>query len=247
MHDLSKINNSPIVESVIGVMVKFETIDYKIISNFIENQLKQHFLNNSQKISSNVPIQDNNITIFDENMDYTKYITGIRIGIENDSIFFFIQNSGISVSIVGSKKYQNWDYLYNIFAPVYHLYIQVLNPMFISRIGTRYINDIYINEINPNYSDYFTIYPKMYDDEYCCNFEINSSRTIQNKYMAIIKQLKVPAINLDVSRIIIDIDVYLACNMEISYDIKDELYTMRSIKNDIFNKSITDKTIKLFL
>ncbi|PWY54322.1 TIGR04255 family protein [Legionella qingyii] len=64
---------------------------------------------------------------------------------------------GPGIAIANNLKYEGWDSFVPTINKILSAYIDVAKPIYVSRIGTRYINNIHIAEENLNVSDYFNL------------------------------------------------------------------------------------------
>lgn len=150
------------------------------------------------------------------------------------------------------QPYQNWEQFITEALRLWKIFIGVMQPVAIQRIGIRFINkmsfpaeglspDVYLEDFpQPLLSLEFIRTGFLHRDIFIVpetNYSVNLIRTIQ------------PAAGapLNIS-IILDIDVFTTVPTELKdADIEKRLMEMRWLKNKIFCDSITQKTKEKFL
>lgn len=146
--------------------------------------------------------------------------------------------------------YEKWDKIFGEAQRLWGFYKDYLKPTQVTRVAVRYINKINIPLRTFNLDDYFTAAPKMPDDLDQPIEEFYSKITIQfpsTETKAIVTMKTFPTKNPTVISILLDIDVFkevvLGPDDSAIWDI---LLNHRQIKNDIFEKNITNQTRELF-
>jgi uncharacterized protein (TIGR04255 family) len=148
------------------------------------------------------------------------------------------------------RPYSRWEDLRDEARRAWDIYVAHINPVAVSRLAVRYINSIEIPSKSFDYDDYFTAVPKIPDGlpQVLQHF---FTRTVvpfpQQGATAVV--IQTPSEKQDPlnSAIILDIDVFMEKSLppesKIIWGIFEEL---RDIKNEIFFKSIKEKTKELF-
>lgn len=148
------------------------------------------------------------------------------------------------------RPYSRWEDLREEAKRAWDIFVAHINPVAVSRLAVRYINSIEINSKSFDYDDYFTAVPKIPE---------GLPQELQHFFTRIVvpfPQQGVTAVVIQTpsdkhdpvnTAIILDIDVFAEKTLlpedQRVWGILEEL---REIKNEIFFKSITEKTKELF-
>lgn len=155
-------------------------------------------------------------------------------------------------SFIRLKGYNGWDRNYKEALKLWQEYYQIRGVEAVTRVATRFINQFHIPYIFTKPEEYFNSYIK-YDNQISPIWNQAFYRLLiphNNGIKShIIFDSKVDQNNHSVN-IIFDIDVF-ADNLGLlsgnnTDNLKNLFCEMRVIKNNIFEKSITDQTRKLF-
>lgn len=148
--------------------------------------------------------------------------------------------------------YTNWDYLIQRAKQTYPIYKEIAKPEAIARLAVRYINHIKIPLPVDDLSEYFSDPPNIPDElpQNVLNFlnRVGLNGFDDNIRANITQILKSETHDIK-SQIVmlLDIDVYKTINARIEGDeIWEYFEKFREIKNKIFFKYITEKTVELF-
>ncbi len=167
-----------------------------------------------------------------------------------DSRFVF-QNclDGFTFSIL--RPYGAWQELRDEARKLWALYREVLNPGRISRVSVRFINQIDIPQNSIDYKDYFRTTPEVSQDlpQSLMGFFMQLCFPVEQvKGVLVLTQASVPPTELNSNSVVLDINVYTE-DAE-AFSTEERLWTaiemMRNLKNEYFERSITDKTRALF-
>lgn len=146
--------------------------------------------------------------------------------------------------------YQDWDAMHSEAKPLWDLYLTSARPLQVTRLALRYINSIDIPAKSFLLEDYFTAPPKVAEglsqliEEFLSRIVI-SFPELDAK--AIVTQTTQPPKGPEVTSILFDLDVFRQVRLQAdSPEIWQILSKLRDLKNDIFDKSITEKTKELF-
>lgn len=238
--------NAPITEAIFSIY--FDNMDilqlkdlllYRqyLFSNFPNRQLRSNVgitsepkFNNSEKVEANKVVKD-------------------LIGYN----YFTIDNT--RVLSVGSnyliynvlKPYYTWEEHFNFFWSQLGFYYNVFRHQNVTRIGVRYINRIEIPLTFSGFQEYIKYMPPI-------------PHVLPQTYAYFLMQLQIPVdgirqamltetiapFNPSISNtlpFILDIDVSQSGSFDLLKDFKE----LRTLKNSIFEDSITEKTRQLFL
>ncbi len=150
------------------------------------------------------------------------------------------------------EPYQSWERLYEEGMRLWHVYVELAQPVEIHRIGLRYINRIRLPSEELRFEDYLDpalVSPKglglpfhgfLHQDTLAVPdhpYAINIIRTMQPP-----EGLGVQGLSL-----ILDIDTFTtqACELDETL-LKQRLLEMRWLKNKVFFSNVTPKAMKLF-
>ena len=148
------------------------------------------------------------------------------------------------------KPYENWDVFCSEGRKHWENYVKIANPLKVTRIALRYINRIEIPLPFENFDDFILINPKIAPElpqairHFFIRFEIpnpgiNSTAIITHTIDKPTDQNRLP--------FIFDIDVIIESNYFVNEKkIWTDFEKLRDYKNEIFFKSITNKTKELF-
>lgn len=148
------------------------------------------------------------------------------------------------------KPYENWKVFRSEARELWNFYFQITNPIKITRIALRYINLIEIPLPMKNFKEYILTLPEIAPKlpQALAHFFIQL--VIPNpdiEATAIITQTIGNSPNSQRLPLILDIDVFReVIYIDNKVEMWDEFEKLRTLKNDIFFNSITEKTKELF-
>ncbi len=146
------------------------------------------------------------------------------------------------------KPYETWEILRREAYSMWQLYQEIMKPEAITRVATRYINQIQIPGPLIDFDHYLTAGPRVPKalpqalGSFLTRIVVPDEK---NQVTAIITQIFQPGPNPQVIPVILDIDVFkekLFENESVAWDTIDSL---KSVKNLVFFDSITEKTAEL--
>lgn len=148
------------------------------------------------------------------------------------------------------KPYENWEFLRQDSYAAWQVYRDLVKPEAITRIATRFINQIEIPGPLINFDDYLTaapIIPVALPQAYSSFLTRMAIPDQINQVMIIITQAFQQGVNPKVIPVVIDIDVSMEKlfeNQTVSWDTMawDKIDSLRAIKNRVFFESITETT-----
>ena len=148
------------------------------------------------------------------------------------------------------KPYETWEVLREDAYAAWQVYRDLMKPEAITRIATRFINQIEIPGPLIDFDDYLTaapIIPKALPQAYSSFLTRMAIPDESNQVMIIITQAFQQGVNTKLIPVVIDIDVFMEKlfeNQGGSWDTMawDKLDSLRAIKNRVFFESITETT-----
>ena len=149
------------------------------------------------------------------------------------------------------KPYENWDSIFSEAKKLWEIYENKLKTNVVKKMAVKYVNLIEIPLRNFKLENYFTAPPLVPNGLPQTIENFISQITIdfpESTTKAIITMKLSPSSNKDKTSIIYDIDVFRTTNIKPErYSTIWEIYNeLRIIKNDIFDKGLTENTKKLF-
>ena len=151
------------------------------------------------------------------------------------------------------KPYETWEVLREDAHAAWQVYRDLMKPEAITRIATRFINQIEIPEPLTDFDDYLTaapVIPKALPQAYSSFLTRMAIPDQINQVMIIITQTFQQGVTPKVIPVVIDIDVFMEKlfeNQAESWDTMawDKIDSLRAIKNRVFFESITETTAEL--
>jgi uncharacterized protein (TIGR04255 family) len=149
------------------------------------------------------------------------------------------------------QPYTRWQEVVKEASRLWQVYTADCSPIAVTRIAVRYINRMEIPYGQFELSDYLTAPPAVPPDLAFPSVMTGYSHRIlitnqERGLNATIIQASEPVNELDKSILILDIDAYKSGEFNIDGSLFSILEELRNMKNDIFFKSITEKTVELF-
>lgn len=229
-----KYSKPPIKEAIFDLQTRNEEI--------FDEQLVQKFLIQFTGYSLKEPLR--NINIDAVNMTQTTEIFGYRCISEDRKRIVQFKKNGFSFSRL--EVYDGWDKSYNEALKLWKKYCEIMNPVAITRVATRFINQFEIPRIFSKPEEYFSTYIH-YDksispawNQIFCRLLLSHNNGIKSHIMfdGNVNQ------NTQNVNVLFDIDVF-SDNLGLLHSDDSTLNNifsqLRQIKNEIFEKSITDK------
>lgn len=234
-------SNAPIQEAVIDFRIEHrQDFDISELDNFhdkIKSQLSEKAVQNSQSFTFDIVNGASGKLEIDgfsfHNTDRTKILQ--------------LTKTGFTFSYL--NKYTQWDLFHQEMLSFYKLFIDELKPTRIVRTALRYINRIEIPTKNFKVSDYFETRIKFKDEKLEPQEWLLKAQTNHGENKCIITEaLDTITRKPDTVAVILDIDVFQEkiidpSNLDI---IKAIINDMRTIKNNKFEDSLTEKAKKGF-
>ncbi len=239
------LNNAPIREAIINIRAE---VNKEVLINSIE-QIKQAL---SQTYPSAENIERKGFEIHQSNEEFKhttidEGIYGIRLTSKDEKYISNFACDGFSVSRL--EPYEDWERFADEALRLWKIYIETLNPSEKTRVSSRFINEIVLPLPIVDFDEYFTAAPQQPEGlpQGISNFFTRTTFT-HEEYQATANVVLTMGSNIeDTLPVILDIDVFKSLSGEITLEeCFEELKKLRDFKNDIFFKSITEKTAGLY-
>lgn len=237
-HSRPQYNNPRIKEAV---------FDFQIRGGVPFNQaLCNKFLDINKNYQAGGKVQNINI---DTNTNKQKIdVIGHRYISSDKKQIAVLKKHGFSFSRLA--VYDGWDKNYKQALSLWENYCEIMKPTAITRVATRFISQFLIPQVFKHPKEYFNTYLQ-YNENISLSWEQMSFRTVfshKNRIKSLfVFDSQVRPENQGV-HVTLDIDVF-ADNLTLQYNSTSEIdgwfNQLRKIKNDIFEKSITDKIKEL--
>ncbi len=174
--------------------------------------------------------------------------TGFAFSSSDSKQIFQARTDGFTFSRL--RPYINWTELRDEAERLWGIYRQSTEPVRISRIAVRFINQIDIPSPRVDYKDYFRTTPEVSPDlpQGISGFfmELHFPQP-EFAGMLVLRQAAVAPLVPDTSSVILDLDVFKEISEVIS---EGEIWTLleqlRARKNQFFEGSLTEEAKKLF-
>lgn len=149
------------------------------------------------------------------------------------------------------KPYDKWEALRDEARELWQQYVRIAQPETVTRLALRYINRIEIPLPMKDFKEYILTTPEI-TPELPQGLESFFMRLVipdpKTQAVAVVTEMMEPiAASSKALPLILDIDVF----REAAFDVNDRIWetfeSLRSLKNDIFFKSVTPKAKELFL
>jgi uncharacterized protein (TIGR04255 family) len=148
------------------------------------------------------------------------------------------------------RPYTNWDDIINQAQKHWGIFMTSLKPVLVAQLAVRYLNSIEIPSKNFDYDHYFTTIPRIPDGlpQVLQNFFVRTEIPFLDQgAIAVVIQTLSPKQDPTNTAILLDIGV----SEQVSLAADDQrIWTLfgklREIKNEIFLRSITERTKELF-
>lgn len=242
--------NPPILEAVLDIRVTLpDTVDLAQLATFQQGVLDRFPTQEPQTTvqfgfeaqpgqapSLQVPVSDT---------------VGYRLASEDGKRMIQVQRTGFAYSRVGN--YETWDNFAQEARELWQHYLEVASPEVVTRLGLRYINRIPmpLGEKPTDFKDYLLTTPEVargVPQELLTYFMRLTIPSDDHTLLANITQVMEPMVpEVNILPLIFDIDAFKQQVFEPrSEAIWDTFAALREFKNQIFYKSITEKTKELF-
>ena len=230
--------NPPIKEAVFDLQIRggkpFNENLFRGISEKTKDYIPHGFLRN--------------INIDTKTNKQTSELVGCRYISQDKKQIVVFKKDGFSFSRL--EVYNGWDKNYKEALKLWKKYCEIMNPEVVTRIATRFINQFHISHVFTKPEEYFNSYVQ-YDNNISRAWNHMSYRLLIPHSNGIKSHIRFDSTvnpgNQGVD-ILFDIDVFsdnLGFSKENVSELEGIFCNLRKIKNDIFEKSITDKIREL--
>lgn len=245
MADQRHLANAPIREALIdiqiGSTVSMEKLD--LISSKLTNK------NHKKEIIWQASVG------FEMNKDGPNPLSnrtaiGYRYTFEDEPYVLLCRERGFTFSHLA--PYSDWETLSSKALDFWKIYSEIAKPTNITRLAVRYINNILLPVPILDFGEYFTsppIMPEELPQSLASFLQRYVAVDAENGNIAVITQaLEEAQPNSSKISFLFDIDVFRTYeNLEANDDqVWEILGNLRTFKNDIFFKFLTEKTVELF-
>ena len=232
---VQKYSNPSIKEAVFDLRIRGDSFSRSLFDKFLEKSGGYIYHGNVQNISIDAKTMSQKIDII-----------GYK-GISQDKrqIIQF-QKYGFSFSRL--EIYNGWEKNYKEALRLWNIYCEIVNPQAITRVATRFINRFQIPDIFTKASMYFNTHIQ-YNKDISPAWNQISYRLLLSHGNGIKSHVIFDNnVNQSVQSVdaVFDIDVFSDSLLQTDTVALENIFNqLRKIKNDIFEKSITDKIREL--
>ena len=235
---LHKYNNPPIKEAVFDLQIRS--------SSFFSENLFKKFLRQVEGYIPHGLIQ--NINIDTHTNTQASEIVGYRcISTDKKQIVQF-KKYGFSFNRL--QTYNGWEKNYREALKLWNVYCEIMNPTAITRVANRFINQFHIPNICTKPAEYFNTYIQ-YDNSISSIWNQMSYRILLSHSNGIQSNTmfdnNINQNNQSVN-VVFDIDVFsekLNLLQKDTSTLENIFNQLRKVKNEVFEKGITNKTRNL--
>lgn len=225
-------------------LIKEAVFDWQIRGDSFNESLFDEFLKRSGNYTSHGNLQ--NINIDANTMAQNIDIVGYKgISPDKKQIILF-KKYGFSFSRL--EVYNGWEKNYKEALRLWNIYCEIMNPQAITRVATRFINRFQIPGIFTKASVYFNTHIQ-YDNNISPAWNQMSYRLLLSHDNGIKSHIVFDNnVNQSIQSVdvVLDIDVFSDSSLKANASVLENIFSqLRKIKNEIFEKSITDKIREL--
>ncbi|MGF6511003.1 TIGR04255 family protein [Paraburkholderia sp. 32] len=240
---------APISEAIIDLQVEFTS-----------PPPQSAFVDAAQKIRDRFPVSQP-IQMFEMNfggateeaqptVKSERTETGMRLTNNPPTRVLQLQRRGFTFSHL--PPYSDWGTFSDEAKELWNQFVPEFGPTRVVRAATRYINRIVVPADKADFREYFTLYP---------NVPAAMPQTVTGCFMqlvipqpngpkdtsAVINFALEPSANSGGLSFLLDFDVFSPCHFDPTADeVWNVLAQLRTVKNELFEASITDATRELF-
>jgi uncharacterized protein (TIGR04255 family) len=229
----------PITESVIELRFS-ESIEFaKIVKH--SGKFKRTYPNESKNMEIATQLSDTGIS-------GQVVEIGLNLSSQNELDVVAINKNAFMVSRLA--PYPGWESFSTRFHRDFDRFTEEFGRKTFVRAGMRYINRLDIPASTPDANQYINVYPSLpeFVGSKPRTFALTSTFELEEKGLSVTLQSAITESPVPKCiSLVIDIDVFAETNLPMRYDMwESRLNDMRSVKNDVFERSITDEARKLF-
>lgn len=248
MNDFHIFSNAPITEAILDIKARLpDGADLTIFDEFQEN-IKARYKDRKTKHSFETEFR------FSPGKDETtpivpkEKIEGYLFHSNNENKIVQAKLDGFTFNKL--KPYENWEKFHSEARELWELFSKIVKPISVDRIALRYINRIEIPFPFDDFSEYILTNPQIAPElpqslsHFLMRIEIPNNEI---GAIAIITQTMQKPTESQKLPLIFDIDVIKTGNYSgKESEMWKDFNLLRQFKNEIFFKSITEKTKELF-
>lgn len=247
MASVTHLSRAPIVEAVIDVGLRFErareATEFESYWEFVRNDYpnKQTRQNFAITVNANAAASERVVS------ELGGYVfrsgDGTRV----------VQSRPDGFSFSRLRPYGSWEATLDDAWRLWLLYRNHFRPDRISRLAVRYINRLDLPGPSLDFDEYLLTGPRVPQNVPQGLSAFSSSLVIPGvrpQVLAIVRQsFDGSGLAQDIVPVILDIDAILECDISVEDDaaVMDALLELRTVKNQIFFGSLTDKAVELFI
>lgn len=229
----------PITESVIELRFS-EEIDFeKIVKRSVK--FKRAYPNESKNIEILTEFSDKGVSTRDADV-------GLRLSSKDELDILAINKNSLMVSRLA--PYPGWEAFSARFHHDFERFTEEFGRRTFVRAGMRYINRLDIPSEASDARQFIKVYPQLPEFERSKprTFALTSTFELEEQGLAVTLQSATAESPVPkCTSLVIDIDVFAEAELPMRYDgWEAKLNQMREVKNDVFERSITDEARKLF-
>jgi len=239
--------NAPIVEALFDIKVEYQRdINHSELENLHQVIKPDYPIRKTlREFHSQLKLKKDEAAM----PTFSDKITGYQFWSSDEKQVVQYRKDGFGYSRL--KPYENWDSIFTEAQKLWEIYENNLKTYAVKRIAVKYINLIEIPLRSFKLENYFTAPPLVPNGlpQTIENFIYQITIYFpESTTKAIITMKLSPSSNKDITSIIYDIDVFKTTNIKPErYSTIWEIYNeLRIIKNDIFDKGLTENAKKLF-
>lgn len=229
----------PITESVIELRFS-EEIDFEKIVKRAE-KFKRAYPNESKNMEFLTEISEKGVSgrVAD---------IGLRFSSKDELDILAINKSSFMVSRLA--PYPGWEEFSTRFHTDFERFTEEFGRRTFVRAGMRFINRLDIPLDTIDVKEFIKVYPQLpeFDRSKSRSFALSSTFELEGQGLSVTLQsatIESPVPNC--ISLVIDIDIFSEADLPMRYDKwAGKLNQMRDVKNDVFERSITDEARKLF-
>ncbi len=243
----------PVKEALVQILITPQSKDLLPALNGLHLQLKDKYPKSSilHRWTGFWKMQDESIETSHKSLGPIGY----RFESDDKKQVLQLQLDGFTMNRLKAdpqESWPGWDNVKDEARRAWNLYVEVVSPLEITRLGVRYINQIVIPAASVKLEDYLTAAPSLPKDLPFQDFDQYLSRMVVNipdsAAKAIITQLPAEAQIPGFTTLILDIDVFSEERVALdSAKIWGTLDQLRELKNTIFEASLQQRAKDLFL
>jgi uncharacterized protein (TIGR04255 family) len=172
---------------------------------------------------------------------------GYRISSDDGKRVIQVTSRGFTFSWL--KPYETWEALHDEAHRLWIIYEELVQPELVTRVATRYINQIDLPMRPGDFEEYFTVSPQipssLPQSIYGFFSRIIISDEQKELYSTVIQSCDPVGVQNLIS-VILDIDAYKAYEFSQSSDAWSTLDRLRRFKNRIFFESLTETAVRMY-